>query len=45
MSSDSRVYLHHILEEANYLISMRRSLRFEDFVVEGNTSPCGCPKP
>ena len=34
MSSEPREYLHHILEEANCLISRRTGLKFEDFVAD-----------
>jgi len=34
MSSDPHEYLRHILMEANYLVSQRTRLKFEDFVAD-----------
>ena len=34
MSSEPREYLRHILAEADYLISQRTGLKFEDFVAD-----------
>ena len=34
MFSDPREYLRHILAEADYLISRRTGLKFEDFVAD-----------
>jgi uncharacterized protein with HEPN domain len=34
MSSEPREYLRHILAEADYLISYRTGLKFEDFVAD-----------
>ena len=34
MSSEPREYLRHILAEADYLISHRTGLKFEDFVAD-----------
>ena len=34
MSSEPREYLHHFLVEADYLLSRRTGLKFEDFVAD-----------